>query len=203
MFVVLRPNANGDIFSSFLNAQYKTPDVFVMTETWLAANGDIFSSFLNALYKTPDVFVMTETWLAEVSLELGTYDGYNSFHVVRNEARGGGVSVCVDCQYHASKIEVLCTTNENIEACVVTVNNEDFGVVVGIYRPPAGNVEIFNDILSRILNDDRVVNRNVILVGDMNINLLDPVVSTDQYVSFAPISQFFAIYIETNTISTG
>ena len=32
-------------------------------------------------------------------------------------------------------------TNENIEACVVTVNNEDFGVVVGIYRPPAGNVE--------------------------------------------------------------
>ena len=126
---------------------------------------------------------MTETWLAEVSLELGTYDGYNSFHVVRNEARGGGVSVCVDCQYHASKIEDLCTTNENIEASVVTVNKEDFGVVVGIYRPPAGNVEIFNDILSRILNDDRVVNRNVILVGDMNINLLDPVVSTDQYVS--------------------
>ena len=67
------------------------------------------------------------------------------------------MSVCGDSQYHASKIEDLCTTDENIEACVVTVNNEDFGVVVvvvGIYRPPAGNVEYFNDLLFRILNDD-------------------------------------------------
>ena len=169
----------------------------------LNANGYLFSSYLNAMYKTPDVFVMTETWLAEVSLELGTFDGYNSFHAVRNDARGGGVSVCVDSQYHASKIEDLCTTDDNIEACVVTVNNEDFGVVVvGIYRPPAGNVEYFNDLLSRILNDDRVINRNAILVGDMNVNLLDPVVSTDQHVSLLQSLSFFTVYIETNKIST-
>ena len=80
-------------------------NVLHMNVRSLNANGDLFSSFLNALYKIPDVFVITETWLVEVSLELGTFDGYNSFQVVRNDARGGGVSVCVDCQYHASKIE--------------------------------------------------------------------------------------------------
>ena len=85
----------------------------------------------------------------------------------------------------------------NIEACVVTVNNEDFGVVVGIYRP-AGNVEYFADLLSRILNDDRVINRNVILIGDMNVNLLDPVVSTDQYVSLLQ-SLSFLTYISRPT----
>ena len=90
------------------------------------------------------------------------------------------MSVRVDSQYQASKIEDLRTKDENIKACVVIVNNEDFGVVVvGIYRPPAGNVEYFNDLLSRILKDDRVINRNAIMVGDMNVNLLDPVVSTD------------------------
>ena len=53
----------------------------------LNAIGNLFSSFLNALYKTPaGVLVMTETWLAEVSLELGPFEGYNSFHVVRNDA---------------------------------------------------------------------------------------------------------------------
>ena len=54
-------------------------NVLHMNVRSLNANGDLFSSFLNALHKTSDVFVMTETWLAEVSLELGTFDGYNSF----------------------------------------------------------------------------------------------------------------------------
>ena len=170
-------------------------NVLHMNVRSLNANGDLFSSFLNALYKTPDVFVMTETWLAEVSLELGTFDGYNFFPVVRNDAQRGVASMCVDGQYHASKIENLCTTNENIEACVVTVNSEGFGVVVVcIYRPPAGNVEIFNDLLSRILNDDSVVNRNFILIGDINVNLLDLVVSTDQYVSLTQSLNFCRIY---------
>ena len=61
------------------------------------------------------------------------------------------------------------------------MNKEDLGViVVGIYIPPAGNGEIFNDILSRILNDDRLINRIFILIGDMNIKLLGPVVSTNK-----------------------
>ena len=57
-------------------------NVLHMNVRSLNANGDLFNSFLNALYKTLDVSVMSKTWLAEVSLELGIFDGYNSFHVV-------------------------------------------------------------------------------------------------------------------------
>ena len=71
---------NNETNNEFRNAS-PSFSVLHMNVLSLNANGDLFSSFLNALHKTPDVFVITETWLAEVSLELGTFDGYNSFHV--------------------------------------------------------------------------------------------------------------------------
>ena len=74
---------------------------------------------------------------------------------------------------------------------------------MGIYRPPAGNVEISNDILSRISNGDRVVNRNVILIGDMNVDLLDPVVSTDQYVSLLQSFSFLPYMLKPTRFPPG
>ena len=105
---------------------------------------------------------LSRPWLAEVSLELGTFDGYNTYNddiMMPEEAE----CLCVWWTVNTLvKLKAFVQRKINIEACVVTVNNEDFRVVVLVF-----NVEYFNDLLSRILNDDRVINRNVILIGDM------------------------------------
>ena len=45
--------------------------------------------------------------------------------------------------------------------------------IISIYRPPCGSIDTFLEFLLIILNDDRVKSNEVVLTGDLNINLVD------------------------------
>jgi hypothetical protein len=101
------------------------------------ANVDYFDTLFNSLYKTPEIIIYTETWLSNESKMFASYEGYKSFHTVRN-GRGGGVSIFVDEQYRVMEICELSVCNETIESCVVEVQCDgDKFVLFGIYRPPS------------------------------------------------------------------
>ena len=56
--------------------------------------------------------------------------------------------------YYSIRLDSLCFVTDDIESCMVKVklNNRTI-VIVGIYRPPNGDVECFTNILLLILNE--------------------------------------------------
>ena len=69
------------------------------------------------------------------------------------------------------KLDNLCVVTDDIESYVVKVklnNRTIVTVIIGIYRPPNGNVESFTNILLLILNDPNLEKSEVIVTGDIN-----------------------------------
>lgn len=55
-------------------------------------NGDLLVSMFCSLTKTPDVIIITESWLTDDNSSMAVIDGYVGYHTVR-QTRGGGVSI--------------------------------------------------------------------------------------------------------------
>ena len=100
--------------------------------------------------------------------------GYLAHHTGRVGGMGGGVSIYSVSSLHAYKLNCLSLVNEHIETCVIKVraNQRDI-VVLAVYRPPNGCITEFTDYLVGILNDGCVCNCEVIVTGDLNIDLTE------------------------------
>ena len=63
--------------------------------------------------------------------------------------------------------------NEVFEAVSVNmkISDTDFVDVVGIYRPPAGNISSFNNNLEILFNDINLKHNKSLVAGDFNICL--------------------------------
>ena len=136
-------------------------------------NGDKLIAMLNTLYKQPDAIVLTETWHNKDKDLHSFLEGWKAFHTVRhNDGRGGGVSVYVDESRSATELSHLCVSTPTIETCVVALNDGVDLILFAVYRPHSDTIENFNDRLQEMLQDPAISRRNIILVGDFNINLL-------------------------------
>ena len=138
----------------------------------LNCNGDNFIGLLNTILHKPDVIVLTETWLSDDNKSLYNIDRYTSYHTTRN-TRGGGVSIYCSNTIKSSIIPSLILCNKSIESCGIdiTYNNERF-IIFGIYRPHSDTIENFTNKLNDMLNMTSIKKHNVIVAGDININLL-------------------------------
>lgn len=58
------------------------------------------------------------------------------------------------------------------ESCAVECIGLEL-IIVCIYRPPSGDISLFFSKLDEILSLQAIKNYNVIIVGDINIDLLD------------------------------
>ena len=149
---------------------------------------------MESLYRRPEVLVLTETWLNSDDRSICSLEGYNAFHTVRHMGRSGGVSVFCAENLSVQLIPHLTVSNETIESCVVhiIVGKENF-VVVAVYRPHSDIIENFNEVVLTMLQARTLKGRQVILIGDINIDLLKcdskyiaAFVDTMQSVGFAP-----------------
>jgi len=136
------------------------------------ANYDYLAAFLDSLRCRPSVIVLSETWHSQGDCQ--DVEGYNSYHVLRDHRTGGGVSVYVDCRWSSTIIDNISFCNDDIELCSITVklNNVSTIYIIGIYRPPRGNIYNFH----RILFDDVLSTINsrtpVFVCGDLNIDIM-------------------------------
>ena len=65
--------------------------------------------------------------------------------------------------------QVSCCTPD-IETLFITITNSKTPITIGVvYRPPSGDLNIFNQVFGEIL--DKLPNKNVYINGDFNINL--------------------------------
>ena len=144
-------------------------------------NYDFLSSFVEGIKTTIDIIVLSETWFSE-DLKCDI-DGYNSFHSYRTSKVGGGVSIYVRSGIGVYTISDKCIISDDVESCVVEIicgdndTSREKLTLFGIYRPPSASLINFSEILNGMIADS--VNKNVVLVGDFNIDLVEEESSTD------------------------
>jgi len=155
------------------------------------ANGDEMLLFLSKLPILPDILVLTETWFSPEYV--GNIDGYDGHHVYRSDRRGGGVSVYVKRIHVSVVVPQFSYLKSDLELCTVKVVASGRQITVtGAYRPPGGNLVDFTERIKQVtLNSDPAVTS--VLVGDFNIDLMNPMSFNCDYVynclsaSFVPL----------------
>lgn len=115
------------------------------------------------------VIVLTETWFRDVN-SVQPIDGYDSYHTPHVR---GGVSFYFDRSLVTKMMNDISYVNDYIHSCVVRVQGGgDIVYVVAIYRPHSGSINDMWVELHSILNYDELKNKDIIIIGDLNINLL-------------------------------
>ena len=134
-----------------------------------------FHSFASELNRAADVIVLSETWFSSNTCH--DVQGYTGFHTYCADKTGGGVSVFIRNCYtstHKAKFSV-CHAYYEISVVKVSLSNNCTVIIIGVYRPPDKSKILeftikLNEILSSTSQSDLVF-----IVGDLNINLLDPI----------------------------
>ena len=139
----------------------------------ISANGDTLVALLQSLYTLPDVLVVTETWLKPEDGCNFLEENYDGYHTARSHGRSGGVSVFVGKETHVRKIDRLSVCTQTMESCVLLIRFQNREIVIySIYRPHSDSIEGFTDIMQETLHDREVRGKEIVVVGDLNINLL-------------------------------
>ena len=171
----------------------------------------IFLNNISTAKNKPDVVVVVETHLSNsINSGLSYHElvniipGYNFYHRARETKKGGGVGVFVsnslNCE--AEVLELARFQDEQFENIVVKLPNairnsqnkskKDL-ILVAIYRQPNNNnLEVFNNELGRLLSLLDKKKNDVVVAGDMNLDLLkhDCHVATANYLDLMSQHQF-------------
>lgn len=155
-------------------------DLFILHQNIRSfnANCDMLNDFLDRLKVKPHVLVLTETWFTHDTYS--EIDNYESFHVSRQSKAGGGVSIYVDTKLCSSLVDDYCICNSDIEMCLVGVSLSGRSKlnVLGIYRPPGGNLDNFSSVLfDNVLSTISPMTASAVC-GDLNVDLINLSAST-------------------------
>ena len=147
-----------------------------MNSRSLPKNIDKITAFLNCLSASPDILAFTETWLTDNNKHLYQLPSYHSYHLTRNTRTQGGVSVFISNKLNIEQISELTIANGDIEINTIKINTSSTNLIIcTIYRPHSKHiaVEEFDNILNTLLHSDIIKTAKIIIIGDLNINLLE------------------------------
>lgn len=140
----------------------------------LNKNVDLLLLFLDSLKVDFHVIVLSETWLNDPS-EMLPVDGYKSYHSVRTDRKGGGVSVLVRDTIQSQLLPQFTLNNYKLEMCAVSLQIDSTVYnVLGVYRPPGNSIADFNTDFFHLISDDWLSNHFTAILGDFNIDMSDP-----------------------------
>ena len=142
----------------------------------LPKNFDNIVAFLNTLNSAPDVLAITETWLNKNNKHLYQLIGYHSFHLVRSNRVHGGVTVFISNKLLSEQLNDLTLINDQIEINSIKITSNTTSIIVcAVYRPHSKHeyIEEFCNNLCTLLQSNTLKNKKIILIGDLNINLLE------------------------------
>ena len=130
---------------------------------------------------------VTETWLKKTNVDIYQIEGYRFLSCCWNDKQGGGVGIFVDTNYDAETCDVLLQSSKTIECLFVEIKcRNKLVLLLGvIYRPPQGDVALFNAEIDKITSfiETKYSKVTVCVAGDFNIDLLK-CDSNDIYHSF-------------------
>ena len=110
---------------------------------------DEFEGFLQNLNTSFDILILTETWLNLNNSNLLKLFGYNIYNLCRNNKNGGGVSILIKDSIKSTSASKFNLINNDIETIGVELNIDNNVInILGVYRPPTGNKNIFIETLN-------------------------------------------------------
>ena len=192
--------------SAFINSSMYIDFISVNVRSW-HKHGDKFISLFKSLNNLPHIIVLTETWLTVHERDTCLQVGYSEYHTVRHLRRSGGVSeLCTD-SINTKCIPSLTLCNQTVETSVVQIDLEGSSFIVfPIYRPLSDTIENFNDTINAILHSDILKGKSLVLMGDINIDLLNyglPHVeafsNTMQSLSFTPVITKATVFLSADS----
>ena len=143
-----------------------------------------FHVFLTLLICKFSIIALTETWLTnDVDLLFGL-DGYNEFNQYRS-SHGGGIKLYIRDSYNVNVFNELCITSTSYESlvCEIVISGVKF-VICCVYRPPGSNINDFNNQFETNFLRKISKNKRIILCGNLNINLYNPLNIPQLIISF-------------------
>ena len=106
-------------------------------------------------------------------------DGYDFYHVPRQQQRGGGVSLIYNksLSLNSMKSDTIFTNFEHLE-CTINTQTSNMGLCVA-YRPPAlknnnMKISVFFEEWSKYINQHVIAREELLITGDLNFHLDKP-----------------------------
>ena len=130
---------------------------------------------LTNLIDKPTVICLSETWLNNENCNYYNIPGYNFYCKNRQNKLGGGVAIYVSKYFESyEKVDLTNDLNSSCESIAIDVFNKSVKyTIVSMYRPPSGDLRVFNSNLSLFLeNNSGRLAQNVVIAADFNIDLL-------------------------------
>ena len=91
---------------------------------------------------------------------------------INNKSKGSGVALYIRNNFSFTILQEFSNCNTNIETLFIKITNTAEPIIVGVvYRPPSGDIELFNNEIERILSS--LPDYKHYIMGDYNINLFD------------------------------
>ena len=151
--------------------------VIHMNARSLSKNFENISTFLSTLCHRFSIIALSETWISNQPLIPFHLDGYTFIHSDRLSGRGGGVAFFVKNNIDFSLRDIMPDRYEDSTFEFLFIDcsigfNQKFTVGV-VYRKPNSNIDLFLDNYNSLLDMACSSNRNIIVTGDFNINLLN------------------------------
>lgn len=147
---------------------------------------------LSQIKTTVHLIAISETWLSDEDNTCLSVKNYSTITSSRKNRSGGGVALLV--HKSVNNFDCIDTYSDdflNSLSVKIFFNNSDFLINV-CYNPPNMNsvrYENFFDVLNNSLSN--IKNKNSIVVGDFNINLLDSNKTVTEYKSVLNSNNFY------------
>lgn len=145
----------------------------------LRRNHDNINSFIHSTRHSFSFICISETWLSDVDANLYGFTSYKSEYCHRASDNYGGSAIFISSGInYIRRLDLHITIPYcesvwiEIEQPQVTHNQKNL-ILACIYRSPSSSFIQFLSALETVLNTLSMENKNVLLVGDININLLD------------------------------
>lgn len=142
---------------------------------------DSFLAQISPIIKYIDVIVITEINILDTETFHYNIKDFTTLAKCR-KAEGGGLLLLHRTSLTAETIETSMTSAETL--CVNLKAKDSNFVILACYRPPDKNVNTFNNELDKVLDKEPLKSeKNMIIIGDINICYLKKTYGTENYLS--------------------
>lgn len=145
----------------------------------LRKNFDSFVSELHLLNFMPDIIILTEIWIEDDEVNFYILPHYSNFVKCNSEYRSGGVAIFVSDKITASQIDnTRMQTADCVRLKLMLPKNNQLELLA-IYRLHEFSADNFIIELDSILT--QIKTPNLMINGDININILESSRTVDEY----------------------
>ena len=206
----LPSNINSNYYTlkelSTLTASHNDLSLLHMNIRSLPLHYDELVATLSSLNISFDIIGLSETWHSsgssiDINVEIPDY----SYFTYKSQSQNGGVALYVKRSLSPIPRLDLGKDNVDFEAVWVEVDNktEKNYLFCCAYHHPNSSISTFNDYLQEILSLPSVCSKQIFILGDFNINLLnyDTNIQTTNFVNFLFCKQFLPYIVHPTRVT--